>query len=338
MPSSVVLARNAMATRFEIVLHGENENRLRAAGEEALDELERLEAQLSLYRPESELSHINRRAAFEAVRVEPQLFRLLQRAQTISQQTNGAFDITAGPLIRCWGFMADSGAVPDQTEIDAARAIIGFELLELNASDLTVRFQKQGVMLDLGSIGKGYALDRAAEILREAGIENALLHGGTSTTVVLGSGHNGEPWRIAIEAPPQTVQALIARQEGRSDQRDGEPLAIVELQNEALSVSAVWGKAFVADGRMLGHIIDPRTGRPALGPVSTAVTTSSATDSDALSTALLVAPSIGTEINRGLIRSYLVCNYENGQLRIAAKGIEIRNRFGSNREQTKILD
>src|SRR5437870_9879402 len=105
----VAVARNAMATRFEIVLFGKNATSLRAAGEEALDEIERLEAQLSLYRPESELSHINRRAACEAVRVEPRLFKLLQRAQTISRQTNGAFDITAGPLIRCWGFMAGSG-------------------------------------------------------------------------------------------------------------------------------------------------------------------------------------------------------------------------------------
>src|SRR5437870_4141284 len=107
--SLVTLARNAMATRFEIALHGDNPITLRAAGEEALDEIERLESQLSLYRPGSEISHINRRAACEAVRVEPRLFKLLQRAQTISRQTNGAFDITAGPLIRCWGFMAGSG-------------------------------------------------------------------------------------------------------------------------------------------------------------------------------------------------------------------------------------
>jgi thiamine biosynthesis lipoprotein len=98
-----------MATRFEIVLHGENEVRLRAAAEEALDEIERLEAQLNLYQPTSEISHINARAAFELVRVEPSLFRLLQHARRLSQETEGAFDITVAPLMRCWGFMRGTG-------------------------------------------------------------------------------------------------------------------------------------------------------------------------------------------------------------------------------------
>src|SRR3989442_7845792 len=100
--TTVALARHAMATRFEIVLHGENEVGLRAAAEEALDEIERLEAQLNLYQPTSEISHINARAALEPVRVEPSLFRLLQHAQRMSRETESAFDITVAPLMRWW--------------------------------------------------------------------------------------------------------------------------------------------------------------------------------------------------------------------------------------------
>src|SRR5712691_5513107 len=99
---SVLLARHAMATRFELVLPGEDHVRLRAAGEEALDEIDRLEAQLSFYRPSSDISHVNARAAREPVAVDPRVFRLLQRSRALSEATGGAFDITVAPLMRCW--------------------------------------------------------------------------------------------------------------------------------------------------------------------------------------------------------------------------------------------
>src|ERR1700757_3139021 len=103
--SVVTLARNAMATRFEMVLHGDDAARLRAAGEEALEEIERLESRLSLYRDSSEISHLNARASAGPVRVSPALFDLLQHAKTLHQETGGAFDISIAPLVRCWGFM-----------------------------------------------------------------------------------------------------------------------------------------------------------------------------------------------------------------------------------------
>src|SRR5512146_1689726 len=113
----VTLARHAMATRFEIVLHGENPVALRAAGEEALDEIDRLEAQLSLFRPSSEVAHVNARAAHEPVRVSPSLFALLEQARRLTQESDGAFDITIAPLVRCWGFMGESGRQPSAAEL-----------------------------------------------------------------------------------------------------------------------------------------------------------------------------------------------------------------------------
>src|SRR5262249_7784850 len=180
MPA-LTLARHAMATRFELVLPGDDLIALRAAGEEALDEIERLEAQLSLYRPSSEIAHVNARAAREPVRVSPSLFALLDQARRLSEETDGTFDITVAPLVRSWGFMESRGRLPSESELAEARASVGMHLVELNPDNFTVRFMRPGVMLDLGAIGKGYAIERAAQLLVEAGVSSALLHGGTST-------------------------------------------------------------------------------------------------------------------------------------------------------------
>jgi thiamine biosynthesis lipoprotein len=264
-PSPVLMARNAMATRFEFVLHGTNAAALRAAAEEALDEVERLENLLSLYRPHTDIARANAGAAQGPIRVAPEVFHLLQRAFALSRATEGAFDITAAPLIRAWGFVGGTGARPTNEELAMARSAVGSAGVVLDEAEFTVRFQRPGVQLDLGSIGKGYALDRAAELLREAGVTSALLHGGTSTVVGIGAPPDGEGWRIALP--------------------NGES---VSLRDESLSVSATWGKSFRNGGTTYGHVIDPRTGEPVTGERMAAVVVPSATDSDALSTALLV--------------------------------------------------
>ena len=267
-----------MATRFEIVLHGGDPSALRAAGEEALDEIDRLEAQLSLYRPGSEVARLNAQAHERAVRVTPGLFRLIERARELSSATQGTFDITVAPLMRCWGFMGGTGSMPEDAAVQEARALVGMHLLELDADQFTVRFTRPGVMLDFGAIGKGYAVDRATELLREAGVTSALLHGGTSTAFALGRLPNGALWKIAVTSPTNESAA--------------QPVAAVELEDESLSVSAVWGRAFRAGGKSYGHIIDPRSGRPAEHARLSAVVLRSATETDALSTALLTAPEL----------------------------------------------
>ena len=183
-PAMVMLSTHAMATRFELVLYGADAVRLRAAGEEALAEVERLEAQLSAYRADSEISGINRRAATEAVRVEPRLFHLLKHCAAFSHATDGAFDITVGPLMRAWRFIRDAGAVPTGDEIEAARRLVGIANVELDPDLLTVRFKQPDMQLDLGAYGKGYAIERAIDSLKENGVTSALLHGGTSSVAV----------------------------------------------------------------------------------------------------------------------------------------------------------
>lgn len=169
-------------------------------------------------------------------------------------------------------------------------------------------------MLDLGAMGKGYAVERAAEALREAGVASALLHGGTSTVQAIGQPPGEGCWKIAIETPapsPDTPPTL---------------LATLPLKDEAMSVSGVWGNSFQLRDRTMGHIIDPRTGEPALGTVLAAVVLPSATETDALSTALLILGSAGHERIASLrpgMRT-LVVSESGGRLSVEAKGIQVR--------------
>ena len=316
---TVSLARHAMATRFELVLHGESAVALRAAGEEALDEVERLDAQLSLYRPDSEITHLNQHAAVAPVRVTPGLFYLLQHAQRLSAESGGVFDITIAPLMRCWGFLGGSGQMPDPAALAEAKSKVGMNLVALDEENFTVHFSRPGVMLDLGAIGKGYALERAAEILREAGVLNALLHGGTSTVHALGIQPNGDAWKVAVERPPDPS-------ENETRPIKNKILATIPLRDEAMSVSAVWGKSFQAGGKTFGHVLDPRTGEPAAGALLAAVVLPSATETDALSTALLTAGLDGHNAIANLrasMRTIVVARTKtSGQLQLKSRGID----------------
>jgi thiamine biosynthesis lipoprotein len=288
---TVGLGRNAMATRFEIFLPGEDPVAMQAAAEEALDEIERLDRQLNIYQPGSEMSRLNARAAHGPVKVEPVLFRLLQHAKQLTEETAGAFDITIAPLMRCWGFMRGTGRIPDPLQLEQARACVGIHHVWLDENDFTVRFDREGVMLDLGSIGKGFALDRAVGLLREAGVARGLIHGGTSTVCALGAPPGAEAWKVAIERPDQARKthacAGLIRPHGPLEASS--LLTVVPLKDASLSVSAIWGKSFEEDGKILGHVIDPRTGQPVNHAWLAAVVLPSAAETDALSTALLVA-------------------------------------------------
>jgi len=312
----VTLARHAMATRFELVLHGDNPTGLRAAGEEAFEEIDRLENQLSLYRPGSEIAQVNSHAAREAVRVTPPVFGLLQQAKRISEETCGAFDITIAPLVRCWGFMNSSGKMPAPEEIAEARAKVGMQFVHLDERNRTVRFAREGVMLDLGAIGKGYAVGQAAENLRAAGVTSALIHGGTSTAYAIGNPPDAECWKLAIEVPPAEVLKMTSILD----------LPAVSLRDEAMSVSTIWGRSFESGDQTFGHVIDPRTGQPVRYSALALVVFPSATETDALSTALLTLGSAGHESiahSRPGIKTLLVARTENG-LQLQAQGLDIQ--------------
>lgn len=258
-----------MACRFEILLD-EGDAAHVSAAREALDEADRLEAALSVFRDTSELSRVNRTAAGAPVAVDADLFALLARCRDLHDRTQGAFDITSTPLSRCWGFLKREGRLPPPEAIAASRALVGMSGVVLDEAARTVRFRQSGVELNMGSIGKGYALDRMAALLRARGVSHALLSAGGSSAVAVGG--RGAGWTIDIR--PRQVGA--------------QRLARLRLRDGALATSGAGEQFFEVDGRRYGHVIDPRTGWPAAGVLSVSVVTAEGALSDALSTAFLV--------------------------------------------------
>lgn len=268
----VLLALDAMATRFELVLDRGDPVRLRAAGEEALREIERLDARLSRFRPGSTVSALNGRAARGSMPVDGELLGLLRACADVSEASGGAFDISVGALVSAWRVAGKTGRVPEPGVLAAARATSGMGHVVIDEASSTVRFLRPGVSLDLGAAGKGYAVDRAVSCLREAGIASALLHGGTSSVHAIGLQEDGRPWPVAWEPPP-----------GRPEMR-----VTFQLGGEALAISATDSRSFVVDGRTYGHILDPRTGAPVTGARAASVRGPSSFVCDMLATALLV--------------------------------------------------
>jgi thiamine biosynthesis lipoprotein len=278
------ITHRAMATEFAVVLPGEHPRATEIAVD-ALDMLDRIEATLSIYRPESEVSRINTAAGTSPVTVSPEVFDLITRAVTISQWTDGAFDITAGPLVDCWGFTKRRGQKPSEEQIAAARDKVGWNRIELIKEANQVFLPKAGMSLNLGGIGKGYAIDRLASHLKNNGIEHFLIHGGKSTILASTPATlaDGESWKIAIEHPL----------------RPGQRLTQISVDNAAIATSGSGKQFFHYRGKRLGHVIDPRTGYPTGDALSMTIMTDNATDADALSTAFFVQ---GIEATRHQLR------------------------------------
>ena len=268
------VTRPAMACRFEVTLCPSDRNAISVA-RNALGQIERLEEQLSLFRDTSELNMINRRAASQPVTVEKSLFELLLSCKQLWLETERAFDVTSGPLSRRWGFLAREGRVPEPVEITEAKSRVGCDKLIFDRESRTVRFETHGVELNLGSVGKGYALDRIAPLI-ESRIRTALLSAGSSSVKALGSGDRGEHgWTVGLRHPRNTERRL----------------AVLKLRDCAISTSGAGEQFFEHDGKRYGHIIDPRTGQPSEGVVQVTVAARSAAVAEALSTAFFVGGS-----------------------------------------------
>jgi thiamine biosynthesis lipoprotein len=266
-------ARRAMATTFEVLFPYGMPQALALAGA-AFDEIDRLEQQLTVYRESSEVSRLNRLAPLASVPVEEGLFELLTQAAQLMAETDGAFDITAGALIKAWGFYRGPRRVPSEQELSEALFRVGMQNVFLDPEGYKVRYLREGLEINLGSIGKGYALDRAANLLRQEGnLSCALLHGGHSSVYAMGTepGDN-RGWQVGIRHPWD------------ADRR----LAVVRLRDRALGTSAATFQHLEYNGRKLGHILDPRSGWPAEGMASASVVAPTAARADALATAFFI--------------------------------------------------
>ncbi len=268
---------NAMGCEFQILCVAAMQQALAQVIHPAFQLLEDLEQQMTIYRADSELSAINRTAAHQAVPVESGLFRLIVHALELSRQTDGAFDITATPVTRLWNFHRRDGQMPAAREIVKTLADIGNRHIQLDAESSSIRFANPALQLDLGAIGKGFALDRLADLLLHSGVSDFLIHGGQSSIVARGRRGSGTmpksaPWTIGISHPLVPTRRL----------------AELKLGNEAVGTSGCGRQSFVYQGTRYGHVIDPRTGWPADQHLSVTVVASEAMNADALATALFV--------------------------------------------------
>lgn len=262
-----------MGATFSIVLCGLDRLLLEAAAQAAFVEIRRLDGMLSTLRPESECSLVNRRAAHRPLRISPELFRLLSFCLEQSRQTNGAFDITVGPLKRAWGFVGGTGSVPPADALAAARRHVGHRFVRLDEGPQTVQFDHPGVAIDLGGVGKGYAVDRAAEILRRHGVDAALVAGSASSLYGLG----------APPAEPRGWRADI-----RDSERRGTRVAEVHLRDSSLTTSGTGEKCFWSGGTLYSHILDPRTGWPLQSITQVSVVAPKAADGEVWAKACLL--------------------------------------------------
>jgi FAD:protein FMN transferase len=301
LPAETIrLGTVAMASDFEVVMNPGPATQIEAASR-ALDLVNLLEEQLSVFRPHTELSRLNVRAADEPVAVERQLFELLARALRFAEETDGAYDPTAGPLVMLWRRCRKEKRLPGDIELAECRERVGWRFVELDHEHKTVRFQKRGIELNLNAMGKGYALDRAAgelsvgrisnpschdsTIAGEAdteseqvenpshgGVDNWLMHGGYSSILARGrlAGYDG--WPVAIRHP------LFPQRQ----------LGTWLLKDRAMSTSGSAVQFFRYQGRRYGHLIDPRTGWPVEQILAATVVAPTAADAEALSTAFFV--------------------------------------------------
>ena len=226
---------DTMGSTFTVVAYGVDRDQLESAVESALEEARRLDQLLSNYRPESEWSEVNREAGDHPVHVSPELFDLLSACVGYSRQSEGTFDITVGPLMKIWGFYKGSGHLPHRAEVLGALDHTGYQGLILNAANQTVKFAKNGMDIDPGGIGKGYAVDKMAENLEENGIHSALVSGGGSSIYAIGNPpQDAQGWKVNIKDPKNTSKSV----------------ATVYLKNDSMSTSGNYEKFFYAEGKL----------------------------------------------------------------------------------------
>jgi thiamine biosynthesis lipoprotein len=270
--------RYAMGTVFEIVAYSDSAKRVSSTIDEALDEVVRLDNVMSNFKPESDLSRMNREAHFHAVRIPVDLYKVIETSLAYSRLSEGEFDVSVGPVVDLWKAALRGGATPTAAEQAQARSCVGYEKIELIAPE-QIEFHSDCMRLDLGSIGKGYAVDRAMAILRSGGIERAYMDAGGSTIYGMGTPQDRDGWLVHLRDPSHRLDPQV------------------KLISNSVSTSEQTA-ASTLTGDAPGHIVVPGSGQPLRTRYAVSVTAKSATASDALSTTLLL---LGPEKGAALV-------------------------------------
>lgn len=272
-----------MGTVVEVSVVAGDAHHAHGALQAAFDEMARLEAMISAFREDSELSRLNREGSMHPVKVSPELFQVIAMSLALSQTMRGAFDITVAPLMRLWSRAARDKILPSPREIEDALRRVGSRHVVVSLEEHTVSFAVQGMALDLGGIAKGYAVDRAVAVLKERGIEAALVNAG-GDVFAYGAKPGNQPWRVGMRHP-RNPQAL---------------LAALPLADKAVVTSGDYERCFWVEGKRYSHIVDPRKGLTVLKTASVTLVASGAAYADGLATGVLV---LGPEEGLALVDS-----------------------------------
>lgn len=279
--------RMIMGTFAEVSAYSYDEKTAGKAIEGALDEMERMDRIMSNYKNNSELSQLNKDAGKDPIPCQEELFDVILQSQYYSELSGGAFDITVSPIVALWGFFHEKGHLPPDKEIERLLPIASYKNMVINKNvdpgkPGTVFFQNTQTKIDLGAIGKGYAVDKALKIMKKFDINNACINLG-GNIYVLGTPPDKNAWKIGIQHP-----------------RDkNEILGYLELKNEATATSGDYERFFEFKGKRYSHIINPRTGRPVSGTIATTIIAPTGTQVDALSTSVFV---LGNEKGLELVK------------------------------------
>lgn len=261
-----------MGARAQFTAWTSDEPTTRQAFNEGYAELERLEAMMSVWRPDSEIVRLNDAAGRHAVPVSPEMLEVLRVAHDVGDWTNGAFDVTFAALTDIWKFDQDQdNHIPSPDQIKARLPFIDYRAVTIDPAARTAYLARAGMRAHLGGIGKGYAIDRVSTIFRSHGLRNFMIQFGGDLYV---AGTRGpRPWHLAIQDPRAPT---------------GDYFAAIELSDSSFSTSGDYERFFMRDGRRYHHIIDTRTGQPARGCRSVTIVAKNATLADALSTGVFV--------------------------------------------------
>ncbi len=260
-----------MDTFSEISCSSSDKKSALKAIDDAFEEIKRIEGLFNRYDVESEVSRINKLAGSKEIRINPEVFELIERCIFYSKLSKGNFDITVAPLVDIWTSGRKNNSMPDTEMIDSALEHVGYQNIVLDRNGMSMRFLDKDIKVDLGGVVKGYAVDKAKEVLSSRGIENALVNIGGNISS-LGNPPSKETWQIGIRHPRDKNKIIHT----------------LSLDNRAISTSGDYERFFILDGKRLSHIIDPHNGRPSEGIMSVTVVSDSAEKADFLSTAVFV--------------------------------------------------
>ena len=270
-----------MGTVFEIAAYAGSTRNASDAIDKAFGEIVRIDDLMSNYKPDSALSILNRSAHFHAQKVPLDLYQAIERAVQFSKLSGGKFDITVGPLVNLWKAALAGDSMPTSDQRTRAQECVGYEKIELTPPD-QVMFRSSCMQLDLGAIGKGYAVDRAGEILQGSGIRNAFINSGGSTILAMGSPPGQSGWLVHLRDPSHKIDPYVV------------------LKDQSVSTSEQTEHSLLA-AESAGHIIDPTTGTPVDTRFAVSVITNLGTPSDGLSTTLLLlGPKAGKAVVYGM--------------------------------------